>query len=234
MASSTQSAQKNAAGPVVQLRPATENVILVQTPPPPVKSTLESYQTIIVGFLAFLIGILTVSNAIISTVINSRNRKEDETRKRTAFFSVLLADIEQSMQSLQKVSEILTSVDQSSAGSHMWINGVRVASRSNIVSAMNLDWEKLSILTIDEIRSLRKLQNRYAEIAGIFSSILDDPNPTKAQGALPLFDPKTVGSDEDDGGDRQNLLFDDLVDSVNDAILESNVLRESICAKIGE
>lgn len=197
------------------------------------KPFLESHQILIASGLTFIIGFFTLFNAIISTYLNDKNRRDDLESKRLAFFSVLVSELDMAIEKIQRTKEILESIEIESIGSAGSVNAIRFASRNIDFNFISDNWDKLSNLKPKEIIDIRKLQIRVSEISSLFSSILDDPNLARIQGALPLFEIKYDGDKAQDE-DRLELLFEDLLEATNEGLQDAQNLRIIVSKSLGE
>lgn len=197
-------------------------------------SFLDTHQTLAVGLLAFVIGLLTVFNAMAGNILAERARKKEVRRKRLAYFAATEADIEALIESIRRTQEVVASVDASDGADGGWVRSLRVASRLGDFRPLQEDWEKLAVLGVDNIKAIRVLNQKLNEVRGLFDSILTDPEAARAQTPLPLFERRLEEADKADDRERVNVLVEDLQDAIQDCLDTALAFRNRVRRELGE
>lgn len=212
------------AGALVMADPRSDQkAIILQVSEAQPKQWLESYQTLTVGFLTFVVAVLTAINAIWATRVNQRNRAEDLDRKRAAFFAVAVSDIERVSEQIEKVTDIVKSVDVTESTDDSWNRALRVASRDLPSIGLTDDWEKLSILNREEIKNLRLAQVNVLDIAKQISAIIDSPLAMRMQGVLPFDASRRINVVSD--SESLTALYENLVETLDEVKSQIDQLR---------
>jgi len=195
---------------------------------------LKDYQTIVVGAFTFVIGILTVFNAIFMTWLTNRNRELDEKRKKVAFLAIMERDVEYIAEQLQTSTEIIKSIDVTSrpkdvASAGSWATSVRIASRISPLRSFEQEWEKLYMVGADNISRLREFDIVLKDINATFAEILSDQEAIRSQ-ALPLFG----GIIEDEEKEKANTILQSLEEQIDTALVLAHQLIHSVKSEFGE
>lgn len=209
-----------------------KGITLVPQPPLQYKAPLEAYQSLIVGAAATVIGVASLLNAVWANYLNNKNRHEDKSSKILAFICITQEDLKQNLGTLEKMSEILSWASDLNPGSQAWIGAIRLASRNILRSPFDGDWEKISVLDTADIRKLRKISVQFSDVSNLFAAILDDPNPVRSQGALPLWENKPSEEEAEGEEDRLQVLFQEVIDAVNEAKAESQNIIDSFSTRL--
>jgi hypothetical protein len=208
--------------------PSTPNLTTTSPSPATWQDDAQKYQTLLVGFCTFLIGLMTVTNAFVTTYLNHRNRKSDEQRKKLAFFATLEQELSTIREQLQTSSEILQAFKTDQTAAIQWLSTVRIASRISPLRSLDHDWEKLYVIGIQSIRLLRQLTLSLQDLDSTFQDVLSDQDTIRSQ-SLPLF--QRLSAEEEREKILSNLeILQDLIDSTK---LQSDNLLQMLAVDLG-
>ncbi len=199
----------------------------------PATNYVDTHQPLVVGTLAFLIGIFTVGNAVMATLLSERNRRKDAALKKVAFFSILEADVEESIEALKSSLEIVQALDLEDVNTSSWIRSLRVSSRLTNVRPVKDDWDKLAVIGKAGIKALRRYNNCISELNELFQHVLDDPEMIRG-GALPLFEKYQADVDREDARDQLVLQVTQIEESLVDAKEGAESLLKMCMKELGE
>jgi hypothetical protein len=195
---------------------------------------LHDYQTIIVGSFTFVIGIFTVINAFINTIIARRTRQREERLKRRAFLTIMERDVSHIAEQLQTAKEIISSIEpgvgprefQSATG---WIASIRIASRISALRSFEQEWEKLYMVGAENISRLRDFDIALREIGASFQDLISQPDALRGH-VTPVL-PGIVGDDEQE---QMMATLTSLEEQIDSAIRLSEELIHSVRLEFGE